>query len=516
MAVEICSASAQTSPTVLHSCSFPPPWAVRYFPPSACRIPTSSTGKSLKYGQMPSSRISWVDYYFTTPHRKPEPVFEVPSLTGLVLCPVCGHHLRNDKIPHHLILHMLMDELLFGSLMPFEFCSSCLMRTDSLDAHREVHWHVQNRHPSDLLHTSFVCPICELSFSSVIQFAVHLYEKHVFSDSPYVCPVCYASHSSRYSDYLDHFRSAHSFTNHLYCPYCLRHFELPAVENDATVHTTRTVFTAQKLYDHMRLHWDDFTYRCESCRLDFIHRKDQRIHEYLYHSGYPHKSIDSDSSSSSVIQQQDRLSNELFIYYSNELQTHTPRLSLKCLECGENLRQPISRHFNLTIRCSNCMFTSSCCFSVYWHWCKVHRAPSIPPSSIELAWSKCMDTVASSVIVHPKNTTHQIRSHDPCGSLLTRTRQCRVKHSPPGLEFRGVLRCGCGFRTIVGNQMARHLACAQCGFDCAWLDYRPRLPLFPVANSSPRRVARSRRKRLKKFNKTPPLLQSVGLCLNES
>ncbi|CAH8449896.1 unnamed protein product [Dicrocoelium dendriticum] len=476
--------------------------------------------------KIPSSptRISWIAYYFSLCGQDLSRCSSgIAAEAGLVACPVCDQHFQNGVLIRHLILHLLTDELYSGSLWPFEFCPDCVCSLSGSGAvclHREVHTHVRDNSPATLLNGHFVCPICEQIFHSILKFAVHLYERHVFRDAPYVCSICHTFHTSCYSDLLTHLNSSHAFTNQIFCPYCLKYFELPV--HTPSVGSQSNTFTAHRFYEHVRSHWDDLTYRCESCRLDFVHRKDLRVHEYLHHCGSHATSVVNHSDSPEHILSSPEASNQLFLYYSNQLRTVTPRMSLKCLECGETLRQPISRHFNLTVRCPGCRFSSSCSMAVHWHWCNVHSAPSIPSSSVtdlssELtSWERCVSSLVGSLNFDHKVRHHvALKSHDPCGSLLTRMRRCKHKHSPPGLEFHGLLRCPCGFRTILGNEMAKHLVATNCGFSSVRLDRSSRLPIFPIVDSSRRTLMQSRNRSLSKLRRSPLVLQGVSLCSNK-
>ncbi|TPP59131.1 hypothetical protein FGIG_11049 [Fasciola gigantica] len=465
-----------------------------------------------------STRVPWISYYFNTDSNIQRPV-QSNSPCGLVVCPTCSQHFPNHRILHHFISHLLLDELYVGSLLPFEFCPDCLSSPsdEPLSTHKRTHWHVRSRHPADLLDGCYVCPICEVRFSVILKFAIHLYEKHVFRDSPYVCPVCYSFHGSKYYDLLNHFTSAHAFTNDTFCPYCLKYFELPLVSEKSQ--NGLHMFRAHKLYEHVRRHWNDMTYRCESCRLDFVYRKDQRIHEYLYHCGvHPAMQLDKPAlPDDHADNTQNRTASQLFLYYSNQMRAIVPRLSLKCFECGETLRYPIHRHFSLTVQCPACKFISSCSVAVNWHWCHVHAAPPIPQSSLDLgvsrSWERCITSFSKPIGFDTKSGANL---HDRCGSLITRMRRCKHKHAPPGLEYRGVLRCPCGFVTILGNQMARHLSVRECRFQHAYLDRSSRLRMFRVVNRSKVTVAKSRSVWRKKLSLSPLPLQSVGLCCLKS
>ncbi|KAA0190120.1 hypothetical protein FBUS_08000 [Fasciolopsis buskii] len=463
-----------------------------------------------------STKVPWISYYFNTNPSIQQPV-QTSSPRGLVICPTCSQHFPNHKILHHFISHLLLDELYVGSLLPLEFCPDCLSSSsgEPLSIHKRVHQHVRSRSPADLLDGCYVCPICEVYFSAILKFAIHLYEKHVFRDSPYVCPVCYGFYGSKYYDLLIHFTTTHAFTNDSFCPYCLKYFELPLASEESA--DGFHVFRAHKLYEHVQRHWSVMTYRCESCRLDFIYRKDQRIHEYLYHCGmYPIMHVERPIILEEVPDRtQERPNSQLVLYYSNQMRSIVPRLSLKCFECGETLRYPIHRHFSLTVQCPTCKFTSSCSVAVNWHWCHIHAAPPIPQSSMEpgvsRSWERCVTSFSKS-IGHGKKT--DVNFHDRCGSLITRMRRCKHKHAPPGLEYHGVLRCPCGFATILGNQMARHLSVGKCHSQFARLDRSPRLHLFRIVNRSRVSMTKSRSIWRKKLSLSPVLLQSVGLCSN--
>ncbi|KAH8854253.1 Pogo transposable element with ZNF domain [Schistosoma japonicum] len=451
-------------------------------------------------------RIPWSTYYCTL--KEIQSISYFIALDGYVYCPTCGSHLDNVQFLKHILSHLFVNELDLGSLMSFEFCTECLSvpNETTMGFHNRIHRHVEQHTPLALMDGCFVCPICENHFTSIVKFAIHLYERHVYLDSPYVCTICYGFRSSYYCELISHFRDNHHKTNHIFCPYCLKHFELPVLwSNYLGLH----IFDAQRFYIHVQQHWEQTTYRCNSCRLDFIYKRDLKWHEYLHHSAHPlTKPIDENSPtdlSPSLPK------NQLSLSYSSQLFAHAPRVTLKCLECGEHVRHPLHKHFNLTLDCASCKYTTSCTVAANWHWSKFHCAPPIQHSS-DLNETKSWQRYISTVSYHETTFPSPLYAsfYGPCSASTTYMKRCRNKHTPPGLFVRGYIECNCGFRTIVYDQMARHLATTDEGHKFAKFIKKPRLSLYSIL-SRPGRVLRTSLWWRKKLARTPHLLNSVGL-----
>ncbi|CAH8488609.1 unnamed protein product [Heterobilharzia americana] len=452
-------------------------------------------------------RMPWWQYYCTL--REHQSTTSFISVLGFVNCPVCGNHLDNIKFFKHILSHLLVNEIAQGSLMSFEFCTECLSTPvdTTMEFHNRVHRHVEQHNPLKLMDGVPVCPICENCFTSVMKFAAHLYERHVHLDSPYVCTICYGFRSSYYCELISHLHNCHKKTNHIFCPYCLKHFELPVIGRiDSDLHT----FDAHTFYVHVQQHWEQTTYRCDSCRLDFTHQRDLKWHEYLHHSGHPLAKPPSVNDMSEPLPNSPK--GQLSICYSSQLLAHTPRMNLKCLECGERVRHPAHKHFSLTLHCTSCAYSTSCITAVDWHWNKVHCAPPIKQSSDHhetKSWQTCVVTSSNKPATMPTYSPSYF-SYSCGNASTTQIRGPKSKHANPGLFDEGLIRCNCGFRTIVYDQMARHLA-AEGGAHCfAKFVYGPRVTLFSIRN----RPGKSLRTSLwwrQRLGQTPYTLSSVGL-----
>lgn len=118
---------------------------------------------------------------------------------------------------------------------------------------------------------------------------------------PYVCRIC-LFRSSLYEDILDHFKKAHSGSNHLLCTYCLRIFtpsdaRVPGIPLISPTGTSSVpgggVSTAglgagvgqtQVYLQHLRMHQVQHQLRrCPACRLNFTNKSDYQVHRRLDH-----------------------------------------------------------------------------------------------------------------------------------------------------------------------------------------------------------------------------------------
>lgn len=442
-------------------------------------------------------RIPWTEYYCT---NHPKLLRSTDGKRGcLISCPICFQHFNNIQFVRHIISHMLTDQLSLGNLISQKLCPECVSIPEhlTLSEHYKLHRHVENIDPLALFNKCYVCPICECTFPSIVTFATHLYERHIYQDSPYICTVCYSFRSSYYCELLSHFHSVHQGSNNAFCPYCLKYFEFQIL---STLLTEIPIFDGQDFYNHIYQHWTEDTHRCGSCRLDFLHRKDLKMHIYLNHAGNPHKNMKFPGIYNTGIKQNN---NKLSIDYFYQLSTRTPRVFLKCLECKERLRPPLSKHYSLTVNCTYCKYASSCQSAVNWHY-YIHTSNPYPNPLIFHNLKKGQNCICTTDVLNTKPRICSLLTYDS-QSL----RKSKEKHISPAIFYKGILKCSCGFRTILCDQMARHLVTKE--HSVAFQDFSPRLKIFNINVRKSKSIKTSLWWN-KRLSRTPTTLRSVGLC----
>ncbi|VEL36231.1 unnamed protein product [Protopolystoma xenopodis] len=440
------------------------------------------------------SKVSWTKYYFgcSEDSDAAEKSLSLLDLShGLVVCSKCKQHVYNGQLVEHCILHLQMDEHSSGGLLPFSTCFDCLSipsNSEQLRSHRNLHRRITNTLllRTDIFHlpgNRRVCCICEKSFDAFVDLAAHLCYKHPICDTPYVCPICFAFRSSIYSHLMLHFLAFHNCTNQIFCPFCLRHFSLPRADSSisdiARALPDINVFSSAPFYNHLQQHLaENAPHQCTACRLQFLQKRECKIHEYLHHAGGRHlhfqSCIDSlpDNPDLAVVTgfNDDLTSQSSF----QRIRFCGPKITLKCLECDELLRFPYQRHYAARIICPWCGYSSHCAAANVAHWQRVHA------KSIFSAHQPNADTVLNITYTSPAyakipETTRDLTAYEACGGWKTTFHYCTDKHSSPGIISEGLLVCGCGYRTLLGGRMAVHLAVEGCGWASAIIDRQTRV-----------------------------------------
>ncbi|CDS36789.1 suppressor of hairy wing [Echinococcus multilocularis] len=228
-------------------------------------------------------------------------------------CAVCQRMFySNVKLMYHIMGHV--DEPIQGLLgFPLYQCRICnraLANAFCLRAHLEKDHGgatVVETSKADgpegsrpqLTATGFSCRICGKEAASDLALAHHLQSTHRQREMPYVCRIC-LFRSSLYEDLLDHFKKAHSGSNHLLCTYCLRIFtpsdaRVPGISlmsptsgggsgGVSTAGLGAGVGQTQVYLQHLRMHQVQHQLRrCPACRLNFTNKSDYQVHRRLDH-----------------------------------------------------------------------------------------------------------------------------------------------------------------------------------------------------------------------------------------
>ncbi|CAH0602864.1 unnamed protein product [Chrysodeixis includens] len=225
--------------------------------------------KNIKKEVRPEETVSMERYYFGQIGGNEE----VKKTAIAVECPVCHVEFNeNFALMLHLFSHAVPDA---AGAHPAQ-CQYCLTRFTSQE---ELDVHLKHNHPADTKSPelfTYACLICEVRFAAVLTLASHMQKCHCPRELPYACDACDFRVSAHRSA-ADHYRTQHSHTDTVFCPYCLKVIRIYSDGHELTANLV--------LYlDHLKQHQDkDLEVRCNRCVLKFVHLGQLKEHQVRDH-----------------------------------------------------------------------------------------------------------------------------------------------------------------------------------------------------------------------------------------
>ncbi|XP_029849181.3 uncharacterized protein LOC8035649 isoform X1 [Ixodes scapularis] len=332
-------------------------------------------------------------------------------------CPICKKLIvDNVKTVKHITNHIEGSRQKNPDLSDLTICKYCFKEFEtpySMQCHMEV---------AHLKDDGIVCRICSQEFDLVPSLIDHMKLYHNPSEMPYSCQLC-GYRSSFHKDVLKHFHQDHLGSNALLCRFCLRVYVVKFSNNLASI-------GVQKFYCHLFKHLARTSARrCPVCCLVFLSQGDMRAHkdkEHLSMQGQPGVETILSADASPILVPEPHVKPRkplpsTLAPAANHPSACQPRFSvpavhlepqtlhLLCLEC----RKPIDEdHFNRSVRCSQCNYSTNC--------------------------TKAF-------------ADHMICRH----SSLPKSRTSLFRISPTTLRRPGI--CPCGFRSLEGNILIAHM-----------------------------------------------------------
>ncbi|CAN7983568.1 unnamed protein product [Ixodes hexagonus] len=382
-------------------------------------VPTELDGET-----DPSQKSVILDEYYYARKRPCEEEGQLSETKGnfSFKCPICKKLIvDNVKTVKHITNHIEGSRQKNPDLSDLTICKYCFKEFEtpySMQCHMEV---------AHLKDDGIVCRICSQEFDLVPSLIDHMKLYHNPSEMPYSCQLC-GYRSSFHKDILKHFHQDHLGSNALLCRFCLRVYVVKFSNNLASI-------GVQKFYCHLFKHLARTSARrCPICCLVFLSQGDMRAHrdkEHVSMRGQPGvEAIPSADASPTMVPEPHvkprKPLSSLLAPSANQASSCQPRFSVPavhlepltlhclCLEC----RKPIDEdHFNRSVRCSQCNYTTNC--------------------------TKAF-------------ADHMICRH----SSLLKSRTSLFRINPTTLRRPGI--CPCGFRSIEGNVLVTHmLECDQ-------------------------------------------------------
>ncbi|KAH1023940.1 uncharacterized protein LOC109543643 isoform X2 [Dendroctonus ponderosae] len=202
-----------------------------------------------------------------------------PPKTNVTLnmkCPFCKEVFNNNIIlMNHLFKHA------HNVSKDGQMCRYCLT---SLSTANDLLKHIATSHPSDTKHDNgFICLICETQYMNPFVLGKHMSKEHCPSELPYQCGTC-GYRCSNHKQAIDHFHKQHDNGPTIQCPFCLK---------------STTVFSSSRnigqnmhyFIQHLQKHQKkQFARRCGKCNLWFVQKEVLKEHQYNMHASQRGKS----------------------------------------------------------------------------------------------------------------------------------------------------------------------------------------------------------------------------------
>lgn len=295
-------------------------------------------------------------------------------------CPICKKLITNNvKTVKHISNHIEGSRQRNPDLSDLTICKYCFRE---FETPYSMQCHVEAAH---LKPDGIVCRICSQEFDLVPSLIDHMKFYHNPSEMPYSCQLC-GFRSSFHKDIISHFHRDHVGSNALLCRFCLRVYIVKFSNNCASI-------GVQNFYCHLFKHLARTSARrCPVCCLVFLSHLDMKAHrdrEHVSMRNQPGVAAVKTTDSSPVLVPEPHLKPRRAFPSSlapaaNHLGSSCrPRFSVPavhlepqtlhctCIEC----RKPIDEdHFNRSVSCGDCKYTTNCTKAFADHMICLHSS----------------------------------------------------------------------------------------------------------------------------------------------
>ncbi|XP_056629801.1 uncharacterized protein LOC130440571 [Diorhabda sublineata] len=324
---------------------------------------------------------------------------KTPKITLNMKCPFCKSVFDNNiQLMSHLFKHA------HNVSMDAQLCRYCLT---SVATANDLLKHIATSHPAETkFDNGFCCLICETQYMNPFVLGKHMSKEHCPSELPYQCGTC-GYRCSNHKQAIDHFYRTHDNGPTIQCPFCLK---------STTVFTSSRNIVQNMNYfiQHLQKHQrKQFARRCGKCNLWFVQKDVIKEHQNKMHISQRGKTglVPWNAPRNGVMvpkSKMDKYPVDAEVINFAAL-TFDLGKGLLCKECNTPMDTP--KHFPSFESCQNpnCQY-STCC-------------------------------------------TNAMQEHN---AKCSKTNNPIAEETLPFEMF-----CICGFSSLDGNQMARHLAICE-------------------------------------------------------
>ncbi|XP_018346712.1 PREDICTED: uncharacterized protein LOC108751155 [Trachymyrmex septentrionalis] len=378
----------------------------------------------------PKDQIQLQELYYATMEGDKNLVLKELRISLYFKCFLCTTVMRsNTEVMEHMVSHVPPQVPGQPELSVCRYCCT------PLSSRHQMVTHVSETH-SNFGHSDsvmVVCAICEEKFGKSKSLIDHLSLMHYPSEMPYHCENC-GYRTSSHKDVIDHYYKIHEKGEGLQCPYCLKviHFVNEGKPNASNVYAYLT---------HMQRHIvrrdQGKGNKCSRCCLWFNQKSSLTLHQRELHDHvFNSKAVPYSAGNSGIMVSKDVLETRFTVdsplpelppdekiqkWSTGPIMVNTSVRYLSCQECEEDIDE--DEHYPGEQRCQQCRYVTCC-----WRAFQEHQ--------------------------------QQIHNERPKTSLI-------VPSPLVNIPLDKKLQCLCGYTSIDGNQLARHL------IKCKKLSARP-------------------------------------------
>ncbi|XP_011697131.1 PREDICTED: uncharacterized protein LOC105455472 isoform X1 [Wasmannia auropunctata] len=366
-------------------------------------------------------QIQLQELYYATMEGDKNLIVKEPKISLYFKCFLCTTVMRsNTEVMEHMVSHVPPQ---VPGQLELSVCRYCCT---PLSSQHQLRTHVSETH-SNFGHSDsimVVCAICEEKYGKSKSLIDHLSLMHYPSEMPYQCESC-GYRTSSHKDVIDHYYKIHEKGEGLQCPYCLKVIQFV---NEGNPNASNVYAYLSHMQRHIVRRDQGKGNKCSRCCLWFNQKSSlalhqRKLHDYVCNS----KAVPYSAGNSGIMVTKDILETTRFSVDSPQpelppdekiqrwntrpIMVNTSVKYLSCQECEEDIDE--YEHYPGEQRCQQCRYVTCC-----WRAFQEHQ--------------------------------QQIHNERPKTSLI-------VPSPLVNIPLDKKLQCSCGYTSIDGNRLARHL-----------------------------------------------------------
>ncbi|XP_070515925.1 uncharacterized protein Row isoform X3 [Cardiocondyla obscurior] len=377
--------------------------------------------KDDKSEKEPKELIQLQELYYATMEGDKNLIIKEPKVSLYFKCFLCTAVMKsNVEVMEHMVNHVPPQVPGQSELSVCRYCCT------ALSSQHQMLTHVSETH-SNFGHCDsvmVVCAICEEKFGKSKALIDHLSLMHYPSEMPYQCETC-GYRTSSHKDVIDHYYKIHERGEGLQCPYCLKVMQFINEGNPNASHVYAYLSHMQR---HVVRRDQGKGNKCSRCCLWFNQKSSLTIHQRQLHNSVSNsKAVPYSAGNNGImvvktIPEAKRFcvdsplpelppDDKIQKWDTGPITVNTSTRYLSCQECEEDIDE--DEHYPGEQRCQQCRYVTCC-----WRAFQEHQ--------------------------------QQIHNERPKTSLI-------VPSPLVNVPLNKKLQCPCGYTSIDGNQLAKHL-----------------------------------------------------------